>query len=318
MPTKGGDTTTTTNNTSSSIPSQLVPYYGDLLSRAQTQANQPYQPYNGQRLADFSPDTNQSFSDIRGIAAAGTPALDSAINTSSGIAGYAANPITTQGFNQLTPDQLASYMNPYQANVTDVQQAQAKQQFQEQQAGRDASAVQAGAFGGDRRFVADSLAQRDLNTQLQSLEANGLNTAFNNASNLFTSDQGRSLQAQTANEDARRAGATLGLNAAGQVGALSGQQQDLGLNAASALSGVGSKIQQRQQSGLDLAYQDFQNQRDYPNQQLSLYSQLLSGIPVSDKSQVQAVTSPAPDFLSQLVGLTTSGAGLAKLLGALG
>ena len=83
---------------------------------------------------------------------------------------------------------------------------------------------------------------------------------------------------------------------------------------AEALSGVGSKIQQRQQAGLDLAYQDFQNQRDYPIKQLSLYSQLLSGSPVQSNTST-TTTGPAPDWLSQLLGVGTSIAGLASLFG---
>ena len=83
----------------------------------------------------------------------------------------------------------------------------------------------------------------------------------------------------------------------------------ISIGAAEALSGVGSKIQQRDQAGLDLAYKDFIEQRDWPSKQLSLYSQLLSGTPVTPSSTT-TTTEPAPDFLSQLAGLAVGGAGI--------
>jgi hypothetical protein len=291
---KSGDQTTT--NTTSTPPKYLLPYLKDAVGKAQTVSNQPYTQYQGQRLGDFSPDTQTAFGDIRAQAAGGggTPAVNTGIAAATTAAGYQPQDITSTN--------LQPYMSPYTSNVLDVQKQRATQAFQEQQAGRDASAVQAGAFGGDRRFVADSLAQRDLNQQLQGIDATGLEAAFNNATGLFQQGQTNKLNA-----------ANLGLNAASTLGALGQTKNDLGLNNAEALSSVGSKIQQQQQAGLDLAQQDFTNQRDWPAKQLQLYSQLLQGQPVTPSTST-VTTAPAPDFLSQLAGLATGGAGLWKLL----
>lgn len=285
---KGGDTTTQT--TTGELPGYISPYINRLLPRAEAVSNQGYTPYNGQRLTDFSGDTNTAFNMIRGQAAAGTPGLDAAMGTAGGIAGYEAQ--TIPGAN------LDPYMNKYTEGVLDVQKRRATQTFQEQQAGRDASAVAAGAFGGDRRFVQDSLATRDLNNQIQDMDAQGLAAAFDRATGLFQQD-----------EQNRQSGKNLGLNAAIAQGGLAQQGQDMKLGLAEALSGVGSKVQQRQQAGLDMAYKDFVSQRDYPAQQLALYSQLLSGVPVTPTSTT-TTTEPAPDFLSQLAGLAVGGAGV--------
>lgn len=217
------------------------------------------------------------------------------MDAASGIAGYQAQTIPQMDVN--------AYMNPYITNVLDVQKQRANQAFQEQQAGREAAAVNAGAFGGSRRFVADSLAQRDLNQQLQEIDATGLAGAFDRATGLFQQDEAN-----------RRLGAALGLDAAGQLGTLSDLRRNAQLGNAEALSAVGSKIQQQKQAGLDIAYKDFLEQRDWPSKQLSLYSQLLSGTPVSPSTST-TTTEPAPDFLSQLIGLGTSAAGIASLFG---
>jgi hypothetical protein len=87
----------------------------------------------------------------------------------------------------------------------------------------------------------------------------------------------------------------------------------MGLGLAEALSGVGSRRQQREQAGLDLAYQDFVNQRDYPRQQADFYRAMIAGTPVAPSSTT-ATTTPAPDFLSQLLGLAVGGAGIYDLL----
>ena len=293
--TKGGDQTT--QSTTSSLPDYVQPYYTDLLSRAKTVSEQPYTTYKDPRLADFSADTNTAFGQIENQAATGggTGAVDSGIAGALNVAGYKANTIPGAD--------LSQYINPYTTNVLDVQKQRANQDYQEQQASRDASAVNAGAFGGDRRFVADSLAQRDLNTQLQGIDATGLQAAYDRATGLYQTD-----------EQNRQGAAGLNLNASQLLGTLGQTKNDIGLQNAEALSSVGAKQQQRTQAGLDLAYQDFQNQQNWPSQQLSLYSQLLSGTPVSAQATT-TTTQPAPDFLSQLLGLGTSAAGLAGLLG---
>ncbi len=285
---KGGDTTT--QSTTGDLPAYLKPYASDVLARAQTVSNQPYQQYGNQRLAEFAPETNSAFGMIQNQAAAGTPGIDEATATAGGIADYSAT--------QIPGANLDPYMNPYTEGVLDVQKNRAQKTFAEQQTGRDLGYAQAGAFGGNRRFVADSIAQRDMNEQMQAMDAQGLSAAFDRATGLFQQD-----------EENRRLGSALGLDAAVQQGNLAGKGQDMKLGLAEALSGVGAKKQQRSQAGLDMAYKDFTNQRDYPAQQLAMYSQLLSGVPVTPTSTT-TTTEPAPDFLSQLAGLAVGGAGI--------
>lgn len=297
--------TTTTQQTSTELPSYAQPYVTDLLAKSQTAANQPYTPYTGQRVAGTTADTNQAYSMIEQQAAAGTPQITAAQTATQGITGYQPSTISTQG---IPGADLSQYMNPYINNVLDNTNKLANQNFDEQQASRDASAVAAGAFGGDRRFVSDSLAQRDLNQQLNTNNAQGLAAAYDSATGLFTSDQNRSLTAQTANETAQQNAGQLQLNAANQLGQLAQTGNSIGLTNAAALSGAGSAQQAQSQAGLDQAYQDFTAQRDYPAQQAALYSQLLNGTYTPQTST--ATTTPAPSLLSQLIGLGTAGVGL--------
>jgi hypothetical protein len=73
-------------------------------------------------------------------------------------------------------------------------------------------------------------------------------------------------------------------------------------------------VQQAQaQQGLDLAYQDFLKQRNYPYQQLAFMSDMTRGIPLSQAAQ-QVYTAP-PSAASQLGGLGMSALGIYGMSG---
>lgn len=306
---KAPDTTTTTQQ--SQLPEYISPYVNRFLPRAETVSTMPYQTYGGQRLAQFSPDTQAAFGMVREAAGMDPTGIMGAQQTAQGLAGYQAGNIGTGDW---TTANQQGYMNPYVQNVLDVQKNRAQQKFQEDQQMRNAQAVQAGAYGGNRRFVQDMLGQRDINQQLQEIEATGLQSAYDRAMGQYSTDAARQLQAQIAQEQARQGGADIGIRA-GQFGAdLDNALQQYRMGQATALSDIGAKEQQREQAGLDLAYQDFQNQRDYPYQQLAKYSSLLYGSPIQN-SMTQTELTPAPDFLSQLIGLGTTAVGIGKMFG---
>jgi hypothetical protein len=104
--------------------------------------------------------------------------------------------------------------------------------------------------------------------------------------------------------------------AAGQLGQLGqtqfGQQQ--AINAAQ--QQVGAIQQAQAQQGLDLAYQDFLKQRNYPYQQLAFMSDMTRGIPLSQSAQ-QIYTAP-PSPVSQLGGLGMSALGIYGMSGGFG
>lgn len=301
---------TSTQTTTSELPSYISPYINRFLPRAETVSTMPYQTYGGQRLANFSPDTQSAFGMIRDMAGQQPTGIMNAQQTAQGLSGYQSGQIGTGDW---TTANQQGYMNPYVQNVLDVQKNRAQQKYAEDQQMRNAQAVQAGAFGGNRRFVQDMLGQRDLNQQLQEMEATGLQSAYDRAMGQYSTDAARQLQAQIAQEQARQGAAGIGLQGA-QFGVdLDNALQQYRSAQAAGLSEIGAKEQQRQQAGLDLAYQDFVNQRDYPYQQLAKYSSLLYGAPVQP-SQTSTTTTPAPDFLSQLLGIGTAGLGMARLI----
>jgi len=66
-----GPTETTVTNTD--LPEYVQPYFERILQRGEAESNQPYTPYEGDRLAYFSPDEMAAQGMTRGYAQSGTP-----------------------------------------------------------------------------------------------------------------------------------------------------------------------------------------------------------------------------------------------------
>ena len=100
-------------------------------------------------------------------------------------------------------------------------------------------------------------------------------------------------------------GAQTDLQAANQMGQLGQLGQTLGLRDAAALEATGTTQQNLDQRNLDMAYQDFLTQSQYPQTQLNFMSSMLRGIPYSTATQTSN-TAPAsayqPSGLSQIAG----------------
>ena len=111
----------------------------------------------------------------------------------SGVQGFGPQDYmrASRGFDDKAADR---YMNPYLSNVLNRQQSRATDRFNEQRASRNNQAIKAGAFGGSRQAVADSLAQRELNQSLQDMESKGLSDSFTQAQQQFERDRAARFQ----------------------------------------------------------------------------------------------------------------------------
>jgi len=69
----GSSAPTETTVTQTDLPEYVRPYFERLLKRGEAESNQKYTPYQGERLAYFSPDELTSQGMTRGYAQAGTP-----------------------------------------------------------------------------------------------------------------------------------------------------------------------------------------------------------------------------------------------------
>ena len=361
-----------------------------------------YVPYQGERLAPSSMygDIQASRAMTRGIAQSGIPGMQQAMGaqragmaaqqegmdvsrkgigyTEEGIgrlrgAGeYDTGQFGQAGFSQygfqrpetFTGGAIGQYMSPYMDAVVAEQKRGAIQDFQRQQAGRDAAAVQAGAFGGSRQAVGDYLAEEGLMDTLGGIEATGRQQAFQQAAQQFGLDRAARMEAersqaaelarvqagragemgrvqgaeaselariQQALEQSRQFGAgqalaaeqaalqgagqlntfAQGLGSLGQsLAGLGERQRAADIQGAQLLESVGRDIRAEDQGRLDLAYEDFQRQRDYPMRQYERFASLLRGIPVTPDVEEQRMVAYNP--IQQALGAGISALGLYK------
>ncbi len=108
-------------------------------------------------------------------------------------------------------------------------------------------------------------------------------------------------------------------NLANVQSGLAQRQQALGLQGAGALETIGLTQQQQQQKNLDLAYQDFLRQTQYPKEQISFLSNIVRGLPSGGGTQTGTTTSMGQQYsaspLAQLASAGMSAAALSNLLG---
>jgi hypothetical protein len=206
-------------------------------------------------------------------------------------------------------------MDPYIQNVIDRSKLEANRNYTENILPQlDAKFTSAGQYGSSAMAREANRAARELTEGLQTNANAALSGAYTNAANIFGQDQSRQLglaqlagQLGTADQQAK-------LAAGKQLGDLGASQQNLGLQGAAALDTIGQKQQQQNQSNLDLAYQDFTNQRDYGKNTIDWLSSVIRGMP-APVSQTSTTTGPGATY--QPSPLRQLGGGLADLAGLL-
>jgi hypothetical protein len=172
---------------------------------------------------------------------------------------------------------MSSYMSPYMQNVVDIQKREAGRQSGILGQQIAAKGVQSGAFGGSRQALQTAERDRNLAEQMNDIQARGSQAAYDSASNQFR--QGITQQSGLAQMQ-------------GQMGA---QQQ------------------QQAQRPLDMAYQDFLNQQNYPYKQLGFMSDMIRGLPLGQQSTSSIYSAP-PSLMGQLGGLGMGAYGLSKMM----
>ena len=291
------------NIVQSSLPKYFEPYAIDMIKRAEAESKREYTPFQGQRLADENTDTARSREIARGVAESGIPGLTQAATGTTAGMGRAMEGLgfKTQDFGSA---QAQQYMSPYVQNVLNVQKQAAIDDFMQQQAGRDATAIQAGAFGGSRSAVEQALAGQGLQDRLAEIQATGQQKAFEQAQQQFERDRSAQLAAERQ-----------GLSAAESLSGQSAQLAALGekaragdIESAQLLEKIAKDRQAREQAGLDLAYEDFIRQRDMPREDLTFLSSILRGVPVQPSTETTKFQQYNP--IKDLLGTGIAGLGI--------
>lgn len=332
----GGNTTQSTGTTyTSNIPEYAKEYTNTMLGATQKQlfnmegneitGFKPYQPYStnaSDYVAGFSPLQQQQQQMVGGMQVPGE--LQGAADvTRAGIMGAADVGSQARAFNPMAqqaagigqqyqnmatdPYSMSAYMNPYMQNVVATQQREAGRQADIATTGRNAQATQAGAFGGSRQAIMDAEAARNLAIQKGDIQAQGLNSAFQQAQQAQQYGAGLGLQGLQAGAgiygqglSAQQAAINQAMQGANQYGALGSQKLQAEQGIAGLKGQVGAQQQSMEQQKINQSIQDYANAQQYPLMQLGVMSNMLRGLPMQASSTNQYVA--APNALTQGIG----------------
>ena len=288
---------TSQNVTQTSIPEYAKPYVEKMLGKSEALTNAPYQTYQGERIAGFTPMQQQAQQSAANLG----PAKQLGVGTQmAGLAGLGAMGAGQNYQNMATnPGSMQAYMSPYVQNALEPQMREAARQSALVGQQNQAQAVGQGAFGGSRSALIEAERQRNLQNQMGDIYGRGMQSAFEQA------------------RQAQQFGSTLGLQGYQTAGQMAGTLGQLGQTqfgqqqqALQTQAQMGGQQQALEQQRLAQQYADFAAQRQHPYTQLAFMSDMLRGLPLSQYSQTmyQQPTSP----LATVAGLGATYMGAQK------
>ena len=298
------------------LPEYLAPYVTDVAAQSQAISREPYIPFPGQRIAGFDPAQTTAFGQVEAMRA---PAdfqqarqlygQVGGMGLQAGTAGISrANQYLAAPTQQFGAAQAAQYMSPYQQAVTDVALRKAQEEATRQQSRDYLTSAGRGSAGGSRQAVMQAMRDRALADRSSDIQIKGSERGFLSAQQQFERDRAAALrQGQLGAQYGMQ-----GLTQAGQAGrglaALGPAEQRAEFERISALERVGGVRQAQGQRAMDMQYQDFLRQRDYPKEQMGWYSGILRGLPQQMGSS-ELTYQRDPSLGQQVVGFGLAGLG---------
>ncbi len=177
---------------------------------------------------------------------------------------------------QTAPSQVGTYMNPYESNVMDVLAQRGQRNLTENLLPQvNTTFTGAGQFGSTRNADFTERALRDANESIMQQQAQLAQQGYQNAIQNFQNDASRAANVA---------------NLSQQLG-----YQDVGM-----LDVTGRQQQALDQQSLDLAYQDFVNQQNYPKANLQFLNEVIRGLPTGAVQYPTNSTITAPQVMSPL------------------
>ena len=244
----GGASTTTVQQ--NNIPEFLENAYLEGIDRARSVSNTGYTPYAGQRYAGFDPAQQQAFDMTQQGIGQFMPVYN---------AGVAS---TASGASPFSADQLDPYMDPYRSQVTDEIARLGNQNFEQKiMPGINSQFTGGGMFGSSRNAVALGRAADQTQQGITGQQAQYLSSGFQNSMQNLQADKARQLAAGQ------------------QFGNMASQGQGIYGADVNALAGIGQQRQGQQQNLLDIAYNQFLEQQQYPQAQAQWFNNIVRGIP---------------------------------------
>jgi hypothetical protein len=299
----GGGTQTTVNE----VPEWARETAQRNLSKAEAlTSDTPYQSYGSYAKQEgIDPNRVAGFTGLQNLSFQGAQNLQpsQAMRPAMGLAGAGAMGSLGAGQNYTNmatdPNAMQGFMSPYMQNVVNSQMQEANRNYDISGTQQQARATQAGAFGGSRGAIMAAENERNRNTALGGIQAQGLQSAFQNA------------------QQAQQFGANLGLQGFGQAIQGAGQLANIGnqqfgqqKDALTLQNQFGGQQQANEQAKLGYNMQDYAASKQYPYQQLAFLSNIMRGTPMGG---ISTMYGAQPTMGQTLGGLGMGAYGLSQL-----
>ena len=262
------------SSTSYDIPEYFKEIQERTLRTAETEFSKPYQGFQGQRIAQLDPYEIQ----------AGNIYQNQILPQSGQLAAIGAQTYATAT--------AQAYANPYEDQVVSGALGDLREAYGQTQKSMNASAIGAGAFGGERQGIQNVLGAERFIDSAGDTSARLRQAGFESGANRFMQDR------------------------ATQLGAAQSQINALGQTSAG-LAGFGAQARGIEQAGLAEGYRDFIEEREYGAGQVKQMIGALSGAPIRSYGEERSgytgvpVTSASP--FAQVAGAVTTGMALSDM-----
>ena len=265
------DTQTGVNTVNTDFPDWYNRLNQANIMRAGEASFEPYQAYQGPRLAQAGPGQLAARAGFGGIAGMAQPYFDE------------ARTLARRGSESLAGKDVRPFMSPFQQAVTDVSLRQARSEGERVKLDNASRATMTDAFGGSRNALVQQQAESDLQQNLSDIQTKGSQSAYENAMAQLMGDRTAAYQGSSQ-----------------MMGIGTGLQNNLtsGLREAET---AGVRERTDRQSALDMAYQDYLTQRANPQMQAQGLSALLNSTNVP-QSEVMQMYGQSPSSSGQAAG----------------
>ena len=273
-----GETLPTGSTNTQGLADWAAPYITNYLGQAQALSNTPYQTYQGPLTADASSLQNKVFSGLAGLT------FPSNLGQSFTSGAGAQSPLMPQQGGVagmaapqtgMQPSNIAQqYMNPYLQSVLTPQLDELRRQSDITNMNTNAQMTKAGAFGGGRQAIMNAENARNLMQEQNKTVGQGYASAYDKAMGQFNTEQG---QAKTLADLMAQQGAT-----------------QRGITA----------------EGVAADKAEFEQQRQYPYQQVQFQRDMISGLPTGSVTNTAGQMSGIGSLLSVLGGGTAAASAL--------
>lgn len=310
----GGGSTTTTQKLDPTVAPFVKYALGEGKSVYEKSKGQ-YQPYTGDLVAGFTPDTQNYFGGVRNLTA-GTGEIDEATGMARDAYSKYAGAPDFQGTQfdprRLTSANIQEYINPFQREAIDAATGGIGRRQAEEAAALRTRQASKGALGGSRGAIESELQNREYRQLAADTEAKMLAEGYDKAVATAIGQQTAARQADADTEQSRQFAekaladkAQYGLLSSEQLANLGKTAREMEAQRLDALKSIGAQQQALTQTELDTLYKQYVEGRDWDKNQLADYAAIAYGAPRGAVTSQSQSSSP----LSSVIGSALYGIG---------